>query len=79
MKQRPSDAAIEGVVTIARNGIDRIRDLERDKKRLEQLTDDLFSTLLAALSVAEHGSTAYRMLDKAVAEFRPRWIRKEIP
>lgn len=75
MKQKPSDAAIEGVVTIARNGIARINELKREVQHLRALSDDMF----AALSLASHDSTVRSMLETEIDKLRQRWLRKEKP
>lgn len=79
MKQKPSDAAIEGVVTIARNGIARINELKREVQHLRALSDDMFASLVAALSLAPHDSTVRSMLETEIDKLRPRWLRKEKP
>lgn len=53
------EQTIQDVAMIARNGIDRIIELERDKAslqaevtRLRELSDEMFATIVAALSLA---------------------------
>jgi hypothetical protein len=77
-----TEQAIQDVAMIARNGIDRVIELERDKARLEAeitrlraLSDEMFSTMVAALSLAPHGSGAYDVLDRAIKNLQPKWIR----
>lgn len=77
MKQRPSEQTIADVAMIARNGIDRINELERERNKLRDLCDNMFATLTAALLVAPHDSAVRAILESTVAELQPRWLRKE--
>ncbi len=68
-----TEQAIHDVVMIARNGIDRVIELERDKAslqaevtRLQELSDELFSAIVAALSIAPQDSVVYGVLDDAI-------------
>ena len=68
---------------IARNGIDRIIELERENaslqaevERLRELSDEMFSAMTAALMLAPHSSGAYSILDEAIKSVQPGWIRR---
>lgn len=74
--------AIQDVAMIARNGIDRVIELERDKAslqaevtRLRELSDEMFATMVAALSLAPLGCGAYGVLDEAIKSLQPKVIR----
>lgn len=74
--------AIQDVAIIARNGIDRIIALERDKanlqaevSRLREVSDEMFATIVAALSLAPQDSGAYGVLDEAIKGLQPKVIR----
>jgi hypothetical protein len=41
------------------------------------LSDEMFSTMVAALSLAPHGSGAYDVLDEAIKSLQPKWIRND--
>jgi len=54
----PTEQAIQDVAMIARNGIDRVIELERENaslqaevKRLRELSDEMFSAMIAALLI----------------------------
>lgn len=56
-----SEQSIQDVAMIARNGIDRIIELERENaslqaevERLRELSDEMFSAMTAALLLAPH-------------------------
>lgn len=77
----PTKQAIQDVAMIARNGIDRVIELERENAslqaevgRLRELSDELFSAMTAALMLAPHSSGAYSVLDNAVKSLQPKWI-----
>ena len=77
-----TEQAIQDVARIARNGIDRVIDLERDKaslqaevSRLRELADEMFATIVAALSLAPQGCGAYGVLDEAIKSLQPKVIR----
>jgi uncharacterized small protein (DUF1192 family) len=79
-----TEQAIQDVAMIHRHGIDRVIELERDKAllqaevtRLRALSDEMFSTMVAALSLAPHGSGAYDVLDEAIKSLQPKWIRND--
>jgi hypothetical protein len=79
----PTEQAIQDVAMIARNGIDRVIELERENaslqaevKRLSELSDEMFSAMIAALMLAPHSNGAYSVLDKAIKSVQPRWIRR---
>lgn len=62
--------------------LERVIELERNKARLEAevtrlraLSDEMFATMVAALSLAPHGSGAYDVLDRAIRDLQPKWIR----
>lgn len=76
------EQTIQDVAMIARNGIDRVIELERDKAslqaevfRLRELSDEMFSAMTAALLLAPHNSGAYSVLDDAIKRLQPKWIR----
>lgn len=76
--------AAKDVAMIARNGIDRVIELERkntalahEVDQLRGLADDLFATLTAALSLAPQQSDVYRLLDESVKKQQPRWLRQQ--
>jgi len=67
--------AIQDVAMIARNGIDRVIALERDKailqaevSRLRELSDEMFATMVAALSLAPQACVRLRSVSSA------RWV-----
>lgn len=71
------------VAMIARNGIDRVIELERENASLQaevgqlrELSDEMFSAMTAALLLAPHSSGAYSVLDDAVKSLQPKWIRR---
>lgn len=75
--------AIQDVAMIARNGIDRVIELERENAhlqaevgRLREISDEMFSAMTAALLLAPHSSGAYSVLDDAVKSLQPKWIRR---
>lgn len=77
--------AIQDVAMIARNGIDRVTDLERDKvslqaevSRLRELSDEMFATIVAALSLAPQDSGAYGVPDEAIKSLQPKVIRRAV-
>ena len=77
-----TEQTIQDVAMIARNGIDRVIELERDKARLQaevtrlrELSDEMFSAMTAALLLAPHNSGAYSVLDDAIKRLQPKWIR----
>ena len=98
------EQAIQDVAMIARNGIDRVIELERENKRLteallkvnaqaehferewylrgdeierlRELSDEMFSTITAALLLAPHSSGAYSLLNDAVKNLQLNWIRR---
>lgn len=70
---RPSDQTIQDVALIARNGIDRIIELERENERLRALCDDLFSDIVAASSLVPQDCGAYELLQKVIRHRRDRW------
>lgn len=77
-----TEQAIQDVAMIARNGIDRIIALERDKanlqaqvSRLQELSDEMFATIVAALSLAPQDCGAYGVLDDAIKSLQPKVIR----
>lgn len=100
----PTKQAIQDVAMIARNGIDRVIELERENKRLteallkansqaehferewylrgdeierlRELSDEMFSAMTAALLLAPHSSGAYSVLNDAVKNLQPKWIRR---
>lgn len=74
-----SEQSIQDVAMIARNGIDRIIELERENaslqaevERLRELSDEMFSAMTAALLLAPHSSGAYSILDEAIKSVQPR-------
>ena len=97
------EQAIQDVAMIARNGIDRVIELERENKRLteclqkanaqvehferewylrgdeieclRELSDEMFSAMMAALLLAPHNSGSYSVLDDAIKRLQPKWIR----
>ncbi len=78
----PTKQAIQDVAMIARNGIDRVIELERENARLQaevsrlrELSDEMFSAMTAALMLAPHSSGAYSVLGEAVKSLQPQWIR----
>jgi hypothetical protein len=78
-----SEQTIQDVAMIARNGIDRIIELERENAslqaevgRLRELSDEMFSAMTAALLLAPHSSGAYSVLDDAVKSLQLKWIRR---
>jgi hypothetical protein len=79
----PTEQAIQDVAMIARNGIDRVIELERanaslqaEVKHLRELSDEMFSAMTAAILLAPHSSGAYGVLDGAIKSIQPRWIRR---
>lgn len=98
-----TEQAIQDVAMIARNGIDRVIDLERENKRLaevlananeqaerferewylrgdeierlQEVSDEMFAAMTAALLLAPHSSGAYGVLNEAIKNIRPKWIR----
>lgn len=79
----PTKQAIQDVAMIARNGIDRVIELERENASLQaevgqlrELSDEMFSAMTAALLLAPHSSGAYSVLDDAVKSLQPKWIRR---
>lgn len=77
-----TEQAIQDVAMIARNGIDRVIELERDiaslqaeVTRLQELSDEMFATMVAALSLTPQGCGAYGVLDDAIKNLQPKWIR----
>ena len=77
-----TEQAIQDVAMIARNGIDRVIELDRENAnlrsevgRLRELSDEMFSAMTAALLLAPHFSGAYGVLDEAIKEVQPKWIR----
>lgn len=77
-----TEQAIQDVAMIARNGIDRVIELERDKARLQaevtrlrELSDEMFATIVAALSLAPQDCGAYGVLDEAIKNLQPKVIR----
>ena len=78
-----TEPAILDVAMIARNGIDRIIELESENAnlrsevgRLRELSDEMFSAMTAALLLAPHSSGAYEVLDTAIKSLQPKWIRR---
>ncbi len=78
-----TEQAIQDVAMIARNGIDRVIELERETAnlrlevgRLRKLSDEMFSAMMAALLLAPQSSGAYEVLDKAIKTLQPHWIRR---
>lgn len=99
-----SKQAIQDVAMIARNGIDRVIELERENKRLteallkansqteyferewylrgdaierlRELSDEMFSSMTAALLLATHSSGAYGVLDDAIKIIQPQLVRR---
>jgi len=95
---------IQDVAMIARNGVDRVIELERENQRLteallkanaqaehferewylrgdeiehlRELSDEMFSAMTAALLLAPHSSGAYGVLNEAVKNLQPKWIRR---
>ena len=45
-------------------------------ERLQARCDEMFSTMTSALMLTPHSSGAYPLLDKAIKEIQPKWIRK---
>ena len=82
-----TEQTIQDVAMIARNGIDRVIELERDKARLQaevtrlrELSDEMFATIVAALSLAPQDCGAYGVLDEAVREMAdPMTTQQRIP
>ena len=104
-----TEQAIQDVAMIARNGIDRVIELERENKRLteallkanaqaehferewylrgdeierlRELSDEMFSTITAAMLLTPHECGAYGVLEEAIKSLQPKWIRcaKEAP
>ena len=83
-----TEQAIQDVAMIARNGIDRIIELESENAnlrsevgRLRELSDEMFSAMTAALLLATHSNGAYEVLDTVIKGLQPKWIRcaKEAP
>lgn len=79
----PTKQAIQDVAMIARNGIDRVIELERENAslqsevgRLRELSDEMFSAMTAALLLAPHSSGAYGVLNEAVKNLQQKWIRR---
>ena len=77
-----TEQAIQDVAMIARNWIDRVIELERDKARLQaevtrlrELSDEMFATIVAALSLAPQDCGAYGVLDEAIKNLQPKVIR----
>ena len=67
---------------IARNGIDRVIELNRENAnlrsevgRLRELSNEMFSAMTTALLLAPHSSGAYVVLDAAIKSLQPKWIR----
>ena len=78
-----TEQAIQDVAMIARNGIDRVIELDRENAnlrseggRLRDLSDEMFSAMTAALLLAPHSSGAYEVLDTAIKSLQPKWIRR---
>jgi hypothetical protein len=77
-----SKQAVLDVAMIARNGIDRIIELERENaslqaevRHLRELSDEIFSAMTADLLLAPNSSGAYGVLDRTIKSIQPRWIR----
>ena len=77
-----TEQAIQDVAMIARNGIDRVIELERENKRLtdeierlQEVSDEMFAAMMAALLLAPHSSGTYGVLDEAIKNIQPKWIR----
>ena len=78
-----TEQTIQDVAMIARNGIDRVIELDRENAnlrsevgRLRELSDEMFSAMTAALLLAPHSSGAYGVLDAAIKSLQPKWIRR---
>lgn len=74
--------AIQDVAMIAHNGINRVIALGRDKanlqaevSRLQELSNEMFATIVAALSLAPQDCGAYGVLDGAIKSLQPKVIR----
>lgn len=46
--------------------------------RLRELSDEMFATMVAALSLMQKDSGAYGLLDDAINELQPKWVRQEV-
>jgi len=98
-----TERSIQDVAMIARNGIDRVIELERENKRLtdalikanaqaehferewylrgdeverlRKLSDEMYSTITAAMLLTPHECGAYGVLETAIQNLQPKWIR----
>ena len=77
-----TEQTIQDVAMIARNGIDRIIMLEREKANLQAevtrllgLSDEMFATMVGALFLTPQDCGAYRVLDEAIKNLQPKVIR----
>ena len=98
-----TERSIQDVAMIARNGIDRVIELERENKRLtdalikanaqaehferewylrgdeverlRKLSDEMYSTITAAMLLTTHECGAYGVLETAIQNLQPKWIR----
>ena len=44
-------------------------------ERLQEVSDEMFAAMTAALLLAPHSSGAYGVLNEAIKNIQPKWIR----
>ncbi|MFP5483588.1 MAG: hypothetical protein ACLGGW_09975 [Gammaproteobacteria bacterium] len=45
-------------------------------ERLQALSDEMFAAMTSALMLTPHSSGAYKLLDQAIKDIQPKWIRE---